>query len=130
MQFIPMHPKWTLGLRAEGAASFGDEPFYMRPFVYLRGAPALRYQGEQMALAEAEMRWQFWKRFSLVGFLGGGAAWNDLERFDATQTVVTGGTGFRYELARKYGIHAGVDVAFGPDGPAVYVQIGSAWARP
>jgi outer membrane protein assembly factor BamA len=130
MQFIPLHPKLSLGFRAEGAASFGDTPFYLRPFVYLRGAPIMRYQGEEMAQIEAELRWQFWKRFSVVGFVGGGAAWNDLEHFDSTQTVVTGGTGFRYEIARKYGIHMGLDVAFGPDNTAVYVQVGSAWARP
>jgi hypothetical protein len=38
--------------------------------------------------------------------------------------------GLRYEIARKYGIHLGLDVAFGPDNTAVYVQVGSAWARP
>jgi hypothetical protein len=130
MQFIPLHPKLTLGFRAEVAASFGDEPFYLRPFISLRGVPIMRYQGEEMAQIEAELRWQFWKRFSLVGFVGSGAAWNDFERFHKQQSVVTGGTGFRYELARKYGIHMGLDVAFGPDNTAVYVQIGSAWARP
>jgi hypothetical protein len=62
--------------------------------------------------------------------VGGGAAWNDFERFHSTQTIVTGGVGFRYELARKYGIHMGLDPAFGPDTTAVYVQVGSAWARP
>jgi len=130
MQFLPLHPKLYLGLRGEVAASFGDAPFYLRPFVNLRGAPIMRYQGEEMAQIEAELRWQFWKRFSLVGFIGGGAAWNDFERFDSTQTVVTGGTGFRYELAREYGIHMGLDVAFGPENTAVYIQVGSAWARP
>jgi hypothetical protein len=130
MHFLPLHPKLSLGLRADVAASFGDTPFYLQPFVNLRGAPIMRYQGEEMAQIEAELRWQFWKRFSVVGFAGGGAAWNDLERFDDTQTVVTGGTGFRYEIARKYGIHMGLDVAFGPDNTAVYVQVGSAWARP
>lgn len=130
MQFVSLHPKLYLGLRGEVAASFGDTPFYLRPFIYLRGAPIMRYQGEEMAQLEAELRWQLWKRFSLVGFVGGGAVWNDFERFDNTQTVVTGGAGFRYEVARKYGIHMGLDVAFGPDNPAIYVQVGSAWARP
>jgi glucose/arabinose dehydrogenase len=55
---------------------------------------------------------------------------NDFERIDNPLTVVTGGAGFRYELASKYGLHMGVDVAFGPDGPAFYVQFGSAWMRP
>jgi outer membrane protein assembly factor BamA len=130
MQFFPIHPKLTLGLRAEGAATFGDAPFYLRPFISLRGVPLMRDQGEEMAQVEAEVRWQFWRRFSVVGFAGGGAVWNDFERLERSKAVVTGGTGFRYELARRYGIHMGVDVAFGPDNPAVYVQVGSAWARP
>ena len=130
MQFVPLGSKFFLGLRGEGAASFGDEPFYLRPFISLRGAPMLRYQGEEVAQIETELRWQFWKRFSLVSFVGGGAAWNHFERFNNTQTIVTGGTGFRYEIARAYGIHMGVDLAFGPHNTAVYIQVGSAWARP
>ena len=130
MQYVPLTSKLYLGLRGEAAASFDDAPFYLRPFINLRGAPVMQYQGEEMAQVEAEVRWQFWKRLSVVGFVGGGVAWNDFERLDATQSIVTGGTGLRYELARKYGIHAGLDVAFGPDDPAVYIQIGSAWSRP
>ena len=61
---------------------------------------------------------------------GGGAAWNDFERFDNSLTVISGGGGFRYEIARKYGLHIGLDVAFGPGTTAIYVQFGSAWARP
>jgi len=117
-------------VRGDGKLSFGDVPFYVRPFVALRGAPAMRYQGEHVAQMEAELRWQFWERLSLVGFTGGGVAWNDFDRFDKTLPVVTGGTGFRYELARKYGLHVGMDVAFGPDDPILYVQFGSAWMRP
>ncbi len=130
MQYVPLHPQWTLGVRADVNCSFDDEPIYARPFVHLRGAPAMRYQGEEVAQVEAELRWQFWKRFSLVGFVGGGTAWNDFERFSKSLSIVTGGTGFRYELARKYGLHMGLDVAFGPDDPVVYVQFGSAWMRP
>ena len=54
------------------------------------------------------MRWQCWKRHSFVG----------------------AGAGFRYELARDYGLHAGLDLAFGPDNAAVYIVLGSAWMRP
>jgi hemolysin activation/secretion protein len=90
----------------------------------------MRYQGEEAAQIEAELRWQFWKRLSLVGFVGGGAVWNDFEKFDDSVAVVAGGAGFRYELARKYGLHAGVDLAFSEGNTAVYVQFGSAWMRP
>jgi hypothetical protein len=130
IHYLPLDPKLTLGVRGGAAASYGDVPFYMRPYIALRGAPIMRYQGDQVAEVEAEVRWQFWQRFSLVGFAGTGAAWNGSTRFDNPLTVVTGGFGFRYELARKYGLHMGLDLAFGPPGPALYVQFGSAWMRP
>ncbi len=130
MQFIPLGSRLFLGLRVEGAASFGNEPFYLRPFISTRGAPMLRYQGEEVAQFESELRWQFWKRFSVVGFAGGGAAWNHFERLDSAQIIPTGGVGLRYEIARAYGMHTGIDVAFGPDNTAIYIQVGSAWARP
>ncbi len=130
IHYLTLLPRLTLGLRGDAAASFGDVPFYLRPFISLRGAPVMRYQGEEIAQIEAELRWQFWKRFSLVGFVGGGGAWNDFEQFSSTQTILTGGTGLRYELARRYGLHMGLDVAFGADNTAIYVQFGSAWMRP
>lgn len=130
MQYWPLDPTWILGLRGNAALSFGDVPFYMRPFIALRGVPVMRYQGEQTAQIEAELRWQCWQRFSLVGFTGVGAAWNDHERFDNLLKVTTGGLGFRYEIARKYDLHMGLDLAFGPEDPAIYVQFGSAWLRP
>ncbi len=58
------------------------------------------------------------------------SAWNDFGKFSQDSTIVTGGAGFRYELARKYGLHMGIDLAFGPDEPIIYVQFGSAWLRP
>ena len=130
MNYQRLCPRLFLGLRGQFSATFGDTPFYMRPYISMRGIPAMRYQGEEVAQMEAELRWQFWKRFSLVGFVGGGASWNDFGRFEKTQAVVAGGTGFRYEISRKHGIHMGMDVAFGPDDTAIYVQVGSAWARP
>ncbi|HNQ89560.1 MAG TPA: BamA/TamA family outer membrane protein [Verrucomicrobiota bacterium] len=130
MHYLPLHPKLTLGLRGQLTAAFGDTPFYMEPFILMRGVAAMRYQGDEVAQVEAEVRWQFWRRFSLVGFVGGGAAWTEFDAFDNTQTAAAGGAGFRYELARRYGIHAGVDVAWGPDDPTMYITIGSAWMRP
>jgi len=128
--YIPIAKTLTLGLRADTGMSFGRTPFYMRPSITLRGVAALSYQGQEMAQLETELRWQFWKRYSLVGFTGGGVVWNNLERFKSDRTVLTGGVGLRYEIARKYGLHMGIDVAFGPSDPALYVQFGSAWFRP
>ena len=130
IHYLPLPGRVFVGARGEFASSSDDTPFYLRPFIYQRGVPAMRYQGEEMAQIEGEVRWQFWKRFSAVGFVGTGAAWTGFEQLDKVNTAVAGGGGFRYELARRYGIHAGFDVAYGPDGAAFYMQWGSAWARP
>jgi hypothetical protein len=65
-------------------------PFYLRPFISLRGAPIMRYRGDEVAQIEAELRWQFWKRFGAVGLGGFGAAWNDFARFQNTLKVQIG----------------------------------------
>jgi len=132
LQYFPLPERFYLGFRGEAAMVFGDPPFYMVPFVDMRGVPLLRYQGERTALFEAELRWQFWQRFSLVAFGGGGGGWNDFERLDDgnARGVVAGGGGFRYELARSYGIHAGFDVAVSRDMVAFFFEVGSGWMRP
>jgi hypothetical protein len=130
MQYVPLGARLFLGLRGSWAASYSDPPFYLLPSVALRGAPLMRYQGQEVAQIETELRWQFWNRFSLLMFGGRGAVKNDFGRLAMAETVETGGIGFRYELARKYGIHMGADIAFGPDSPTFYVQMGSAWIRP
>ena len=96
----------------------------------LRGVPAMRYQGEQMASAEIEGRWQFDGRWSVVAFGGAGMTRTSRKAFTATQDVSSGGFGFRYELARKFGLHAGIDIAHSPGTTAVYFQVGNAWFRP
>jgi len=129
MQFVPLPRRVFLGIRGEAAATFGDAPFYLRPFIYQRGVPAMRYQGDHLVQIETEVRWQFWKRISAVVFAGGGKTWAGSDR-DRSDQAAAGGLGFRYELARAYGIHVGADFAYGPAGHAFYIQVGSAWAKP
>lgn len=130
IQYVPLPFHLFLGLRGDVAATFGDAPFYLKPFTHLRGVPVMRYQGEQTAQIETELRWQFWGRLSLLAFVGAGGAWNDFERLDDSTGVIAGGPGIRYELARRYGIHMGVDVGFSRDTTAFYVQVGNGWFRP
>ena len=131
MGWHPLTPSVTLGARGNYAWSSGATPFFLRPFVILRGVPAMRYQGDEMASVEAEVRWQFYGRWSIVGFGGYGATRTTRrDPFSATQTVGAGGLGFRYELARKFNLHAGIDVAHSSGTTAIYLQMGNAWFRP
>ena len=130
MQYVPFHPRFILGARVDAGWTFGDAPFYVRPFVTLRGVPVMAYQRDNLAQLELEVRYQFWKRLSAVIFGGYGSVWNDEVQFERKLGVGAGGLGFRYELARKYQMHMGVDVGYGPDGPALYIVFGNAWIRP
>lgn len=122
--------KLFFGWRADLTQSFGDVPFYRRPAISLRGAPAQRYQGAGVASTEAELRWQLHPRWSVLGFAGAGATWPGEARLGETETTLTGGAGFRYLVARRHGLHTGIDVAYGEEGAAVYIQFGSGWFRP
>jgi hypothetical protein len=50
--------------------------------------------------------------------------------FLVAMIVAAGGAGLRYLIARKHGLHMGLDVAAGPDKPVFYVMFGNAWLRP
>lgn len=126
--WVPVQPGWVLGLRLDAQFSGGDIPIYMRPFVDLRGIPAMRYQGAHTLVAETELRWDFTKRWSAVGFIGSGwVAADDLNDFKESDAYVAGGGGFRYLIAKAYNMRAGIDVARGPEDTAIYITIGSRW---
>ena len=117
----------VLGGRLDWRGSSGNTPFYALPFIELRGIPALRYQGEQAAVAEVEARWNLDGRWSAVGFAGAGRAAGPEEGLGSAKTRWAGGVGIRYFLARAMGLHVGVDVARGPEEGAFYIIMGSAW---
>jgi hypothetical protein len=113
--------------RLDGRVASGHVPFYMLPFIELRGVPVARYQDERTAVAETEVRWSVTPRWAAIGFIGAGRAWGRDAGFGDAATVVTKGVGFRYLLARQLGLWTGLDFANGPEGGAAYIQIGSAW---
>lgn len=130
MGWIPLGEKWTLGMRGDYQWSSDDTPFFLRPYIELRGVAAMRYQGDEMASTEIEARWQFKGRWSLLGAAGYGTAHTERELYSATRDVWSGAVGFRYQLARLFGMHAGLDVGFSSGETAIYLQVGNAWFRP
>jgi hypothetical protein len=130
MTWFPLGDTVTLGLRGDYQWASDDTPFFLRPYVKLRGVEAMRYQGDEMTSAEVEARWRFRGRWSLVAAAGAGRAKTSRAAYSATQDVGSGAVGVRYELARKFGLHAGLDVGFSSDTTAIYFQVGNAWFRP
>ena len=125
--YVPLAKEFILGGRADARAARGDVPFYQLPYIELRGIPALRYQDENVAVIEAELRWNVTARWALVGFLGTGRTWGTSKSFDDADSASAWGVGFRRLVARRLGIYMGVDIAKGPEDTAIYIQAGSAW---
>ena len=120
---------WNAGFRLESQLSLGKAPFYMQPFVSLRGVPAMRYQGELTALVETEQEVMLSKRWSLVAYGGVGHAFKSLEEMSIGSSAWNVGTGFRYLIARTFGLKMGLDIARGPEQYAVYVVFGNSWLK-
>lgn len=124
--YIPLDA-WVIGLRGDFRATSEDTPFFAKPYVALRGIPALRYQGTRAAVVETELRWNVTQRWAVLGFVGAGKAYGERDAWSEAETVVARGLGLRYLIARKLGLYAGIDVARGPEESAFYIQVGGAW---
>jgi len=127
LSFHQLHPKLVLGLRLDASAVDGRAPFYAYPWVSMRGIPALRYQGKNTAVIEAEARWNFLPRWAVVGFGGAGQVGGDAPAFATEDNIVAGGAGVRYYLMQDLGLWLGVDVARGPEEAYGYITVGQAW---
>ena len=125
--FHPVTGSLNFGLRLDGRFSFDRAPFYTLPYIDLRGIPAMRYQGKYTVLAETEWRWDFTSRWSLDVFGGAGRTAPRGGDFSDGETAWNAGAGFRYLLARLFGLRAGCDVARGPEDWAFYIVVGSSW---
>jgi hypothetical protein len=127
--YKPLSKKLIGGWRVDGQQSFGDQPFYLKPYVDMRGIPAARYQGNADLLTELELRWDFIKRWSLMFYTGGGKAFDNWSDFGKAEFVYSYGTGFRYLIARKFKLRMGLDIARGPEEFAYYIVFGSNWLK-
>lgn len=145
LYFMPIEKSFTLGIRfEEEAVNTSDTdsvPFFANPSINMRGISAMRYQGEKMLLSELQLRWEFISRWNLVVFAGAGKVFGEETVLNNSTTPIenntsfrdadlhtSGGLGFRYELARKFGLWGGLDFATSQDqNIAMYITVGSAW---
>jgi hypothetical protein len=130
MSWFAPAPQVTLGVRGDYQWVSDGTPFFYRPYIELRGVPAMRFQGDEMASAEGEVRWQFHDRWSVVAAAGYGATHSGGDTLSRSDEIGSGAVGFRYELARSFGLHAGMDLGFSSETTALYFQLGNAWFRP
>ncbi len=127
--YHPIRYNLITGFRFDTQQIAGNLPFYLKPFIDMRGVPTARYQGKITALAEIEERWDFTKRWSVLLFGGGGKGFDKFNEFNDAEWAWSYGTGFRYLMARKLNLRMGVDLAMGTEGFTYYLVFGSSWLR-
>jgi hypothetical protein len=125
--YVPFGGRFVGAFRIDGRAARGEVPFYQLPFIEMRGVPAARYQDENTGLVEAEGRFYVTPRWIAVAFAGVGRVWGPDRSFGDSSSVSSKGVGFRYLLARRLGLAAGIDVAWGPEKTAWYLSMGNSW---
>lgn len=117
----------TFGLKARYQSVTSDDrlPVFAYPYIDLRGIPKNRYQGENVGSAEVQLMWKLTPRWMLLSFLGSGVAGDSSSSMWDSDQQNAYGVGFRYTIARRYGLHMGIDVAKGPEDVAWYVNVGT-----
>lgn len=127
LKYFQTTPNLVSGFRFDTTIQFGDAPFYAKPSIQLRGVPLGRYQGDSTYVLETEQRYDVSLRWSIVAFGGLAKAPSKRVSFKEAMTVYNYGTGFRYLIARKFGLRMGVDIAGSNNDFAYYITFGSAW---
>lgn len=127
ISFHSLHEKFVLGWRLELSAIDGRAPFFAIPWINLRGIPALRYQGERVAVAEVEGRYNISPRWAVIGFAGEGTVSSDVPIIDTEQRIWAYGLGGRYKIFEAQNVWVGIDIARGPEDTNWYIQVGHAW---
>ncbi len=108
----------------------GEAPEYTYPYIKMRAVPAMRYQNVNVLTAETEWRFAVNRRWSAVGFTGAGKAYESMEKFSESSWIYSYGAGFRYLIARRLDMQAGLDFAWAKDnGFAFYIVFGSYWGN-
>ncbi|MCL1043837.1 BamA/TamA family outer membrane protein [Shewanella electrodiphila] len=125
--YLPLSNHWTL------AFAGGYDQLYAgdiqlspttKPYVELRGVSAFKYQGDQVATVQSQLMYHLNHRWTLSAFYGYGVTDSDAIE-ENSDSVDSYGVGFRYQIARRYGIHMGMDFATSGDENAVYFTLGS-----
>ncbi|WLI87227.1 BamA/TamA family outer membrane protein [Vibrio parahaemolyticus] len=125
--YIPITEKWTLGL-AGNYQNFEQKDSMVsptaKPYVALRGVSSYRYQGDEIETLQAQLTYSINHRWKVNGFYGRGQA-TQRSGDEQDSRVNAGGVGFRYQIARRYGLHIGMDYAMSDEESAIYFNVGS-----
>ncbi|OIQ26782.1 BamA/TamA family outer membrane protein [uncultured Vibrio sp.] len=125
--YVPLAQKWTLSFAGNYQYFNTEERFLSpttQPYIKLRGVSSYRYQGDEIATVQTQIVYDIDDRWNVSGFYGYGRAKEKTSLSD-DQAVGAYGAGFRYQIARRYGLRIGMDLARSDNESAFYISLGS-----
>lgn len=138
--YYSLADKWGLAFAAGYEMLNSDAlllPPTLKPYIDLRGIAAYRFQGDQVITAQTQLSYRIDNRWTLLGFYGLGQTKNtsksinnckltcQISTQERTEKTYAYGTGVRYQIARRYGLHIGIDLGFSEQEKALYFSLGS-----
>jgi outer membrane protein assembly factor BamA len=124
-QYFPLKDSVTLVYRIDGQFVDGDAPFWDLSRIRLRGYSSGQYLDNVALTAQAEVRWNFYKRWTALAFGGGGRIADTVSEVGSSNNNLAGGAGFRFMIVEKQKLSIGIDVAYAEDAKvSVYFQVG------
>lgn len=123
-QYFPLHDTVTFVYRLDGSFIGGDAPFYDLSSIRLRGFSGVRFLDKHAGTAQAEVRWNFYGRWTALAFGGAGAVAENFSDLTSASRNWASGGGVRYMIDEERKLSIGIDVAYGDDDTVVYIQVG------
>ncbi len=125
--YVPITEKWTIAFAGDYELFTTEELFIApttQPYIKLRGVESFRYQGDEIVTLQTQITYDIDHRWKVSAFYGIGEA-KEESNYSENATVDAYGVGFRYQVARRYGLYMGVDLARSENDGAFYITLGS-----
>jgi hypothetical protein len=123
-QYVGISKPLVVALQFYAVALTGSPPFYQLAALggdnIERGYYEGRYRDKFYAAAQVEMRWNFWRRFGLIGWIGAGDVSSSIGDFRLTSLKPSFGIGLRFMLDPETLLNVRADFAYGRDSKGIY----------
>ena len=125
-KFFGINEKEVIAARLTALIATGDVPFegqYVVGRDDIRGYTNGKHRADQVYNIQGEYRWNFYKKWGMVGFAGVATAVNSPGDIKFKDLLPGAGVGLRYMAIPSEKINIGVDVAVGQDDWGLYFRI-------
>jgi hypothetical protein len=117
----------VLAWEVQGCERVGSAPLWDACPIKLRGFSMTDYLGRVSASGQAEARWQWSKRWGVVGFAGAGYIGGSFSEIREREAIPSYGVGLRFSVLPAKGINLRLDYARSKDSDAIHVSVSEAF---